>query len=174
MAVLAVAAFAQKVEVGYDKTADFSKYKTYTWTEPAMPATRPLLYATVMSAIDGELHSKGFTRVEKDGDLLLIPSGGVGFATVFSGGTPVSSTFMGPSPSINATVWTGAQGGGQLMPAVPDGTLMVEFADRATNRVIWSGTVSQKLDMEKKDKSLELASKAAVKLVKQFPPKIKN
>jgi Domain of unknown function (DUF4136) len=174
MVALTSAAFAQKVEVGYDKSADFSKYKTYSWAEPAMPPTRPILYATVMSSIDGDLSSKGYSRVGKDGDLTLIPAGGIGFAIVVSGGAPLSPTFMGPAPSINATVWTGAQGGGELMPAVPDGTLVLEFVDRAANRVIWSGTVSQKLDIEKKNKSLELASKAVAKLLKQFPPKAKN
>lgn len=168
------AAFAQKVEVGYDKTADFSKYKTYTWAEPAMPPTRPLLYATIMSSIDGDLNSKGFTRVEKNGDLILMPAGDIGFPIAVSGGTPYSPTYMGPAPSVNATVWTGAAGGGQLMPAVADGTLMLQFVDRAANRVVWSGTVNQKLDLEKKNKSLDLASKAVVKLLKQFPPKTKN
>ena len=41
-------AFAQKVNVGYDKSVDFSRYKTYTWAEPAMPPTRPMLYSTVV------------------------------------------------------------------------------------------------------------------------------
>ena len=174
MVALTTVTFAQKVEVGYDKSADFSKYKTYTWAEPAMPPTRPILYETVMSAIDGQLGSKGYSRVDKGGDLTLIPAGAIDFAIAVSPGTPISSTFNGPPPAINATMWTGAQGGGDLMPAVPDGTLVLEFVDRAANRVVWSGTVSQKLDIEKKAKSLELASKAVAKLLKQFPPKAKN
>jgi len=174
MITFATVAFAQKVEVGYDKSADFSKYKTYTWAEPAIPPTRPILYETVMSAIDGKLGSKGYTRVNKDGDLTLIPAGGIGFAIAVSAGAPISSTFTGPPPAINSTMWTGAQGGGELMPAVPEGTLVLEFVDRAADRVVWSGTVSQKLDIEKKTKSLELASKAVAKLLKQFPPKAKN
>jgi hypothetical protein len=174
MVALTTVAFAQKVEVGYDKSADFSKYKTYTRAEPAMPPTRPILYATVIGAIDDELGSKGYSRVDKDGDLTLIPAGGIGFAIVVAAGAPVSPTFTGPAPAINATMWTGAQGGGELMPAVPEGTLVLEFVDRAANRVVWSGTVSQKLDIEKKTKSLELASKAVAKLLKQFPPKAKN
>jgi len=163
--------FAQKVQVGYDRSADFSKYRTYAWAEPAMPVTRPRLFAMIVSSIDGDLASKGLQRVEKDGDLLLIPDGGVGFATVVAGGAPLVSTFAGSPPAIDATVWTGAQGSGELMPAVPDGTLELQFVDRATNRVIWSGTVSQKLDIEQKQKSLELAGKAVSKLLKQFPPK---
>lgn len=163
--------FAQKVKVGYDKSVDFSKYRTYTWEEPAMPPTRPHLYATVIGSVDGELHSKGFSRIDQNGDLILIPAGGIGFATVFSGGTPSSSTFSGPPPSINATAWTGAEGQSQLMPAVAEGTLALEFVDRIANIVVWSGTVTEKLDIEKKSKSLELASRAVAKLLKQFPPK---
>lgn len=168
------AAFAQKVEVGYDRSVDFSKYKTYTWAEPTMPPSRPLLYATIMSSIDGDLNLKGFTRVEKDGDLMLLPAGDIGFPIAVSGGGPYSPTFMGPAPSMNANVWTGAQGSGQLMPAVAEGTLVLQFVDRAANTVIWSGTVSQKLDIQNKSKSLNLASKAVIKLLKQFPPKAKN
>ncbi len=174
MVALTTVALAQKVEVGYDKSVDFSKYKTYTRAEPAMPPTRPILYANVMGDIDGQLGSKGYSRVDKDGDLTLIPAGGIGFAIAVSSGAPVSSTFTGPPPAINATMWTGAQGGGELMPAVPEGTLVLEFVDRAANRVVWSGTVSQKLDIENKTKSLELASKAVTKLLKQFPPKARN
>jgi hypothetical protein len=37
--------------------------------------------------------------------------------------------------------------------------------------VIWNGNVRQILDPEKKDKSLDLAAKAIVKLLKGFPPK---
>jgi hypothetical protein len=171
LGALTTVAFAQKVKVGYDKSVDFAKYRTYTWTEPAMPPTRPLLYATLVSSIDGALASKGFQRVKNDGDLLLAPAGGVGFATVVSSAAPQVSTFSGPPPAMNSTMWTGPQGPGQLMPAVPDGTLEVQFIDRIANQVVWSGTVAQKLDIEKKQKSLELASKAAAKLLKQFPPK---
>jgi len=56
------------------------------------------------------------------------------------------------------------------MPAVPDATLLFEFVDRAANLIVWAGTVTQKLDIERKTKSLELANKAVAKLLKQFPP----
>jgi len=164
-------AFAQKVKVGYDKSVDFSKYKTYSWAAPAMPPTRPLLYEAVIAAIDGELRSKGLQPNEKDGDLVLTAAGGLDFQIAVSGGAPVPSTFSGMPPPMNGPMWAGGQGAGQLMGAVPDGTLMLQFVDRSTNQLVWSGTVTQKLDIERKQKSLELAAKAAVKLLKQFPPK---
>jgi len=170
LAALSSFSLAQKVKVGYDKSVDFSKYKTYSWAQPAMPVTRPLLYANVVGAIDGELHAKGLERMEKDADLILIPAGGVDFQTVSAGGTPLTSTYTGPPPVWNATMWTGKEGRGELMGPVPDASLVLQFVDRRTNQLIWSGTVTEKLDIEQKSKSLELVNKAIAKLLKQFPP----
>jgi hypothetical protein len=170
LAALSTLSLAQKVKVGYDKSVDFSKYKTYSWAQPAMPITRPLLYANVVGSIDGELHSKGLERTEKDADLIMVAAGGIDFQTVAAGGTPLSSTYTGPPLVWNATMWTGKEGQGQLMGPVPDASLILQFVDRRTNQLIWSGTVTQKLDIEQKSKSLELVNKAIAKLLKQFPP----
>ena len=58
-----------------------------------------------------------------------------------------------------------------MAPYVPEGTLVLTFVDRTSNKVVWSGTVSEKLDIANKKKSLELVDKAIAKLLKQFPPK---
>lgn len=164
--------FAQKVKVGYDKTADFSKYKTFTRVAPSMPPTRPVLYQVVTDSIDNEMSSKGFSKVDKDGDLTMITAGGVEYGNNVAAGTPIIGTYSGPPPAMNATMWTGAEGPSSLQgPMVPQGTLVIELVDRSTNNVVWTGSVSQKLDVEKKDKSLELVGKAVVKLLKQFPPR---
>src|SRR5215469_5273658 len=164
--------FAQKVKVGYDKTADFSKYKTYTRAAPSMPPTHPVLYQVVTDSIDNEMASKGFTKVDKDGDLTMITAGGVEYGNNVAAGTPMIGTYSGPPPSMNATMWTGAEGPSSLQgPMVPQGTLVIELVDRSSNNVVWTGSVTQKLDLEKKDKSLELVGKAVVKLLKPFPPR---
>lgn len=170
LAAFSSLSLAQKVKVGYDKSVDFSKYKTYSWAQPATPPTRPLLYANVVSSIDGELHSKGLERTEKDGDLVMIAAGGIDFQTVSTGGTPLSSTYTGPPPVWNATMWTGKEGRGELMGPVPDASLALQFVDRRANQLVWSGIVTEKLDIEQKSKSLELVNKAIAKLLKQFPP----
>jgi len=80
-------------------------------------------------------------------------------------------TFGGPA-TIDATMWTGAAGTLTLMaPYAPRGTLILTFVARGTHKVIWSGTVTQKLDMEKRKQSVEMVDKAVVKLLKNFPPK---
>jgi hypothetical protein len=165
----AIACFAQKVKVGHDKATDFSKFKTYTWAEPAMPPTKPVLFEAVVARVEVELKSKGLTRVLKDGDLTLVPSGGLDFGFAGQAGTPYSPTYGGPPPTMNASMWTGSTGPSSAGVYVTEGTLVLTFVERASNKEVWSGSVKQKLDMEQKNKSLELADKAVIKLLKQFP-----
>jgi len=165
-------AYGQKVKVGYDKEADFSKFKSYTWADPATPPQRPALYQSILGSIDSKLESKGLSRVQSNGDLVIVPAGGIGFGLNTAAGAPIMPTYSGPPPSVNATVWTGAGGpGGSMATAVGEGTLGLTFVDRANNKVVWSGTVADKLDPEKKDKSAQKIENCIVKLLKEFPPK---
>jgi Domain of unknown function (DUF4136) len=165
-----IAGFAQKVKVGYEKGTDFSKYHTYTWAKPRTIPSRPLLYDYVVSAIDGELSAKGLKKTESDGDLTLIPAGGIEYGSNFPAGTPILPTYAGPPPDMNSTMWTGMTPGSSG-PVVAQGSLTIEFVDRSRNEVIWNGTVTQTLDPVKKDKSVALVYKAVAKLLKNFPPK---
>jgi hypothetical protein len=40
-----------------------------------------------------------------------------------------------------------------MAPYVPEGTLALTFVDRPSNKVVWCGTVTEKLDIENKKKS---------------------
>jgi hypothetical protein len=172
LSALTTTTFAQKVKVGYDKSVDFSRYKTYTWTKPAMPATRPMLYATVVGTVEDELKKKGLQSVDKNGDLILMPAGGIEFGINTAVGTPVLPTYAGAPVSVNTTMWTGAVGTENLTsPYVPQGTLQLQFVDRSNNKIIWSGRVSEKLDIERKQESLDRIYKAIAKLIKRYPPK---
>ena len=111
-AIFTTNAFAQKVSVGYDKSADFSKYASYTWAEPSMPPSRPLLYASIVGSIDHELKAKGLARTDSAGDLILIPAGGMEFGLTSVAGTPIMPSYGGPPPAIDATMWSGAGGAG--------------------------------------------------------------
>ena len=57
---LTASGFSQNVKIGYDKGADFSKYKTYTWAKPDHPIQRPQLYQDLVGTIDQDLQAKGF------------------------------------------------------------------------------------------------------------------
>src|SRR3954454_19973355 len=149
VAMLSVACgFAQKVKVGHDKSADFSKYKSYTWQEPGIQS-RPFLYTTVPPPIRSELESKGLARKEQDGDLTVLTTGDVGYGLSESGVTADSCKNC-QKPLADPMEWTGktAPPGASGAPR-PQGTLELQLVDRATNKIVWSGTVTQKFNPEK-------------------------
>ena len=64
--------FAQKVNVDFDKDVDFSKYKTYAFTE-GTPTPVTLTNQRIEKAIEAQLAAKGLTRVESNADLTSLP-----------------------------------------------------------------------------------------------------
>jgi uncharacterized protein DUF4136 len=165
LGLISTTGFAQKVKVGYDKSVDFKKFATYSWAQPATLPGSPTLYQTVVASVDHQLQSKGLKQTENDADLILTPAGGVDFGFAGAASTPIA-----PYAAYNATMWTGA-GPSSAATLVTEGTLVLTFVDRINNKTVWSGSVKQKLDVYDKRKSLELADKAVIKLLKQFPSK---
>jgi hypothetical protein len=164
--------FAQKVKVGYDKNADFSKYKSYTWHAPAITQTRPLLTANVIGMIQSELQVKELVSMDQGGDLTLITHGGIDYGFGNTSGVTDDSCSNCQKPLVDPLAWVGTQGPpGAGGTGLPKGTLEMHFIDRATNKVVWSGTVVQKLDPNKKQQSLEKVNAAIHKLLMEFPPK---
>ena len=165
---------AQKVNVGYDKSTDFSHYQSYTWLEPGTQPSRPLLYSMIVGSIDHELKSKGLQRIERDGDLILVPEGGIEVGLSSSLSSPILPSYNGPPPAMDASMWTGSSASvGSSAVYVPQGSLAVNFVDRTSNKVVWSGSVKVGLDIERKKKSLEKVDAAIAKLLKGFPPRRK-
>jgi Domain of unknown function (DUF4136) len=173
VAVFSVGCFGQKVNLGYDKSVDFSKYKTYTFPEPSLTG-RPILYMNVVSTIRSELEAKGLVSVDKDGDLTVIAKGGFNYSSGSDAGLTTDSCPNCKAPLRDPLEWTGkAAPPGISSTPLPKGVLALNLVDRATNKLVWSGTVMQKLDPEKKQKSLEKAHAAIKKLLAEFPPKSK-
>jgi hypothetical protein len=172
--LLGVFCVAQKVNVGYDKSTDFSHYQSYTWLEPGTQPSRPILYSMIVGSIDHELKSKGLQRIERDGDLILVPEGGIEVGLSSSLSSPILPSYNGPPPAMDATMWTGSSASvGSSAVYVPQGSLAVNFVDRSSNKVVWSGSVKVGLDIERKKKSLEKVDAAIAKLLKGFPPRRK-
>src|SRR3954451_5453459 len=62
---------AQDVAVDFDRSTDFSKFKTYSWTK-GVPAKNPLIDQQIISSIEEQLSAKGVRRVEEGGDLSVL------------------------------------------------------------------------------------------------------
>lgn len=157
--------WGQKVNVGFDKQADFSKFKTYAWIPRQAPLARPLLAAHIAGTTDEELAKKGLQKVESNPDLLITQYGGVDPQGGVAATDPTYMTYGGIPPPV----WTGS------VPAAvshaQEGYLTMDVLDAANKQLLWRGKVKVHLDYEHKEKALDQVEKAVAKLLAKYPPK---
>ncbi len=163
-------ALSQKVKVGFDKSVDFSKYRSYSWVNIGPANEMPMRKLLVMIEVDGELKKKGLQRLEEGGDLLISGSGGFGGSVGGEHlGTIVPTATSGLYPYTG--IWTGA-------PYAPgntnvEGALALDFVDRSSNRLVWQGSVASKLDTDNRQKLINRIREAVMKLLDRYPPATK-
>jgi hypothetical protein len=170
-------AFAQDVRYDFDKTKDFSKYKTYKWV-PIKGAEQPdeLTSKQLTGAVDAELATKGLTKTDSDtADLYVGYQTAIGTEKQFTS----YNTGWGYGPGWGAG-WYGYGGMSTSTTygstsTVYVGQLDLSMYDPAEKQLVWRGTASKTLDPkakpEKKEKNV---SKAVKKLLKNYPPKPKT
>jgi hypothetical protein len=163
------AAAAQTVTYDYDRSADFSMYKTYRWVD-IEGAERPnqLTDDAIKSAIDSNLASKGLTRTEgDDADLLVAYQ------------VSVTQERQIHSYSYGGYGWGGWGGyGGYGMgdtsistSTINVGTLVLDVYDPAKKQLVWRGQATKSLNPSKDpDKNRKKIQKAMDKLLKNYPP----
>jgi hypothetical protein len=155
---------AAKVTTDYSHTADFSRYRTYSWLE--VKAGDSLWTDRIMSAVDSQLVAKGWSKV---------PAGGDASVAVFGSthNQPRLETFY--NGFGGGWYWHGFDDGVAITTVenVPIGTLVVDIFDTATKKLIWRGMATDALSdkPEKNEKKLE---KAVEEMFKHFPPKSKG
>lgn len=160
-------AVAQKIKVNFDKNADFSKFKTFSWTSGA-PASNPLISQIIMDSVEQALTAKGLTKVNDGGDLRI----SVAMAIQYD--IQVAQQSRGNTGSdLQTGIPTGA---GQPFD-VRKGSLVVDMENPASKTLVWHGLASDTLryepsgDMQKDAKKVEGRLRKAVdKLMQKYPP----
>jgi Domain of unknown function (DUF4136) len=152
--VVSAVAFGQEAKSSFLPGITFSKFHTYQWVTKR-PHPNPSVDAAIRRSIESQLNAKGLSRASDKADLT------VDYRVAMSEGEQWSSfgqmDFETQSPH---TV------------TVQFGTLGIDFADPALNRIVWTGLVAKVVDptnsQETKQENLD---KAVQKLLKNFPPK---
>ena len=173
--LLAATAFAQDVKYNYDRSADFSKYRTYKWVQ-IKDAGRvdQLREQQVMTAIDAELATKGLSKVTGDApsDLLVGYQAAIGQEKQFNSYT----SGIGPGWGYGAG-WGRGYGGFESSTTTGStstihiGALGFDFYDASKQSLIWRGEASKTLDPKAKpEKQQKNLTKAVRKLFKNYPP----
>ncbi len=165
--VFATPAVAQKIKVDYDKSADFSKFKTFSWTRGA-PPTNPLINQMIIDGVEQSLTAKGLTKVNNGGDLL------VSVAVAIQYDIQVAQQSRGNTGSdLQTGIPTGA---GQAFD-IRKGSLVIDMENPASKSIVWHGLASDTLryepsgDMQKDAKKVEgRIRKTVAKLMNKYPP----
>ena len=162
---LGAAAFAQDVQFDYDRSANFSAYKTYQWVDyKAVSPGDQLLDQDIKRAVDAQLAGKGLRRVEGDADLLVGYQAGISQEKEFN-----SLGGWGPGG------WGGPLGNwgnSRVTTSTIDvGKLVVGLFDPATKQLVWRGSASKTLSISRDpDKNYRNLEKAMAKLFRNYPP----
>ena len=127
---------AQKVSSGYDKTINFSGYKTYVFSS-TNGARNPLINEMILAALERELSARGLTKVDSNPDLRVSYLAATGYnlqvgETKF--GYNVSPMYVGLVPTGSPATWD-----------VVTGTLVIDLFDNKTDRIIFRGTAKDVL-----------------------------
>jgi hypothetical protein len=162
LGVLLVCACAPNIAVDYDKSTDFSRYRTYEWGK-GTPARTPGLDLQIVKAIDEQLVRKGFTKTDNDPDLVVTyhaatheeidydeASYGSGYGPAY--GSPISAS-TADAPMI-----------------VKVGTVVVDMYDTKKKRNVWHG-VGTDLVRDDPGKVSERIQKGAAEMFENFPPR---
>ena len=64
--LFATALFAQQVKTDFDRSADFSQYKTYSWEK--VHTENPLWVDRIKAAVNSALEAKGWMQAESGGN----------------------------------------------------------------------------------------------------------
>ncbi len=147
-----------KVSYDIDKSVDFTKYKTYNYSEDALKLpVQELNRNRVFNAVDNELASRGLSKSD-DPDVLIdlhVRAEQKTEATATTTGTGMYGGYGGP--------WRYGYGGGFSTTTIDydnyiEGTLFINVVDKAEDKIVWQGrgtkTVDEDASPEKRDANI--------------------
>ena len=155
-------ALAQSVTYDFDRSADFSKFKTYAWTR-GTELTDELNHARVVRAIESQLAAKGLTRVEASAN----PDVLVAYHASFDRNLQINAWGSG---------WGGPRFGGlrsgtATTQDIVTGTIVIDLKDAGTNSIVWRGSASAELNPGAKPEQREKKINNAIqKVFKNYRP----
>jgi len=157
IAILTTVALAANVSTDYDHSANFSGYKTYSWTK--VEAANSIWDARVKEAVDKQLAAKGLTQVPSGGDVSVVA---------------IETTRTEQQLNTYYNGFGGRRFGGfgdatTTVDKYKVGTLVIDMFDASSKNLIWRASASDTLsgNPEKNTKNLD---KGVQKMFSHFPP----
>jgi Domain of unknown function (DUF4136) len=159
----ATASFAQQVKTDYDRSTDFSQYKTYSWEK--VQTQDQLWVGRIKEAVDAALAAKGWTQTPSGGSVSVV-------AIEMTRNQQTLDTFY--NGFGGGWRWGGGFGGATTtVETYKVGALIVDLFDANSKKLVWRGSMSDTLS-DKSDKNIKTLDKGVQKMFNHFPPSEKN
>jgi hypothetical protein len=161
----ATVSLAEQVKTDYDRNADFSRYKTYSWGN--VHTQNPLWVDRAKAAVNSALAAKGWTEVESGGDVSIM-------AMEMTKDHRTLNTYYDNFGGGWGWRWGGGFGDGFGTSTTTEdtykvGTLVVDLFDTNTKKLIWRGSASDTLS-DNSDKNIKNLNMGVQKMFEHFPP----
>src|SRR5438105_2589547 len=139
----ATASFAQQVKTDYDRSTDFSQYRTYSWEK--VQTQDQLWVDRIKEAVDAALAAKGWTQAPSGGDVAIV-------AIETTQNQRTLNTFY--DGFGGGWRWGGFGDATTTVDTYKVGTLVVDLFDAKNKKLIWRGSSSDTLS-SKSDKNIK-------------------
>jgi len=165
-ALVSSAAFAQKINTDWDRSANFSNFHTYMW-EPSPHPAKGFWNDRIIDGIDKQLQAKGFTKVDSNPDMWVV------YSNTIHDQKEVVGTGYNMGPYWGWGYWGGPTSVTYNTYVTKQGTLVVDIADAKNKNLLWRGDATDSIS-DNSNKNINTLDKAVSKLFKNFPPKEKK
>ena len=162
--VLVSACGGAKVVIDYDREADFSQYKTFSYQEGTPFTENPLVDQRIVAAIERHLAQEGLQKVDSNADLHATYHAATGQQSEYY--TTGYGYGVGPG-------WR--WGGGMASSTTREvsytvGTLVVDLWDISDKQLVFRGSASGTVS-DDPSKSTENINKVMDRIFENYPPK---
>ena len=169
LAILAATASLAEVKSDYDRTAEFGRYKTYSWGK--VHTQNPLWGDRIKAAVASALAAKGWTEIESGGDVSIM-------AMEMTEDNRTLNTYYDNFGGGWGWRWGGEFGDGFGTSTTTEatykvGTLVVDLFDTNAKKLIWRGSASDTLS-DKTDKNIKNLDSDVPRMSDHFPPEVKK
>ena len=161
-------AWAQNVNVDFDKAATFTGFNTYQLSRGTLPdGVSPLMVQRAAAAIDAEVTAIGMTKVDKDPDIVV----------VFHAATKEDkqlTTWGTGGGYYGRPGWGAGMGTTQTsVDTIIRGTLVIDIIDARAKKLIFRGQATDTVS-DNPQKNEKKINKAVEKIFNKYPGNEKN
>ncbi len=157
-----------KVATDYDAKVDFNQYKTFAFYKPGIDKAdiSSLDKKRVLRAIESELLAQGFTKSSNPDILVSIFTKSRRKVNINQN----NNFGYGFGRGWNPWIWNNGMNNDINVRQYTEGTLFIDFIDKAKKELVWQGIGTGALKMQSREKKEERIKLFVKEIISRFPP----